>query len=90
MNGEAPPAVVGRSVRRGRRAAISCHTFNRRSVGFIDVERDVDESRLRRRNPQSLLNIEIMTACDGSSSGRSSPVVVADSFFAVVSKRSSS
>ena len=90
MNGEVPPMAVGRSVRRGRRAAISYHTFNRWAVGFIAVERDVDESRLRRRNPESLLDIEIATACDGSSSGRSIPAVVANSFFSVASKKSSS
>jgi hypothetical protein len=90
MNGEVPLIAVGRSVRRGRRAAISYHTFNRWSVGFIAVERDVDESRLRRRNPERLLDIEIVTACDGSCPGRSIPVVVANSFFSVASMKSSS
>jgi len=90
INGEVPPLAVGRSVRRGRRAAISYLTFNRWSVGFIAVERDVDESRLRRRNPERLLDVEIVTVCDGSSSGRSTPVVVADSFFSVASEKSSS
>jgi hypothetical protein len=33
INGEVPPTAVGRPVRRGRRAAISRHTFNRWSVG---------------------------------------------------------
>jgi hypothetical protein len=90
MNCEVPPMAVGRSVHRGRRAAISNHTFNRRSVGFIAVERDVEESRQRRRNQESLLDIELVTACDGSSSGHSIPVVVANSFFSVASKKSSS
>jgi hypothetical protein len=80
--------AVGRSVRRGRRAAISYHTFIRWLVGFIAVERDVDESRLRRRNPGSLLDIEIVTACDGSNSGRSIPVVTTNSCFALASKKS--
>ena len=90
MNGEVPPNAVGRSVRRGHRAAISYHTFIRWPVGFIAVERDVDESRVRRRNPESLLNIEMVTGCDGSSSGPSIPVVATISCFAVASKKSSS
>ena len=90
MNGEGSPKAVGRSVRRGHRAAISYHTFIRWPVGFIAVERDVDESRVRRRNPESLLNIEMVTGCDGSSSGPSIPVVATISCFAVASKKSSS
>src|SRR5664280_2611474 len=86
MNGEVPPMAVGRLVRRGRRAAFSYHTFNRWSVGFIAVERNVDESRLRRRNPERLLDVEIVTSCDGYNSGRSIPAVVADTFFSVASK----
>jgi hypothetical protein len=81
--------AVGRSVRRGRRAAKSYHTFNPWPIGFVAVERDVDESRPRRRSPESLLDIEIVTTCDGSSSGRSIPVVVAKSFFSLSSKKSS-
>lgn len=90
MNGEVPPMAVGRSVRRERRAPISYHTFIRWSVGSIAVERDVDDSRVRRRNPESLLNIEIVTACDGFSSDRSIPVFATNSCFAVASKKSSS
>ena len=90
MNGEVPPNAVGRSARRGHRAAISYHTFIRWPVGLIAVERDVDEPRVRRRNPESLLNIEMVTGCDGSSSGPSIPVVATISCFAVASKKSSS
>ena len=90
MNGEGSPKAVGRSVRRGHRAAISRHTFIRWPVGFIAVEHDVDESRVRRRNSESLLNIEMVTGCDGSSSGPSIPVVATISCFAVASKKSSS
>ena len=90
MNAEVPPKAVGRSVRRGHRAAISRHTFIRWPVGFIAVEHDVDESRVRRRNSESLLNIEMVTGCDGSSSGPSIPVVATISCFAVASKKSSS
>lgn len=89
-NGEVPPRAVGRSWPRGRRAAISYHTFIRWPVGFIAVERDVDESRVRRRNPESFLNVEIVTGCDGFSSGRSISVFATNSCFAVASKKSSS
>jgi hypothetical protein len=89
-NGEVPPKAVGRPVRRGHRAAISYHTFIRWPVGLIAVERDVDESLVRRRTRESLLNIELVTDCDGSSSGPSIPVVATISSFAVALKKSSS
>jgi hypothetical protein len=82
--------AVGRSVRRGRRAAISYHTFIRWLVGFIAVESDVDESRVRPRNPGILLGSEIVKGCDGSSSGRSIPAVVTISCLAAALKNYSS
>ncbi len=89
-NGEVLPKGVGRSARRGHRAAIPYRNFIRWLVGFIAVESAVDESRVQLRNPGILLGSEIVRGCDGSSSGRSIPVVVTNSCLAVALKNYSS
>jgi hypothetical protein len=88
--GEVLPKGVGGSTRRGHRAAISYRNFIRWLVGFIAVESDVDESRVRPRNPGILLGSEIVKGCDGSSSGRSIPAVVTISCLAAALKNYSS
>lgn len=89
-SGEVSTKGVGRSARRGYRAAISSRKFMDWFVGFIAVESDVDESRARLRNPEDLLDSEIVTGPDSSRTGRSTPVVSTNSCFAVALKNYSS